>query len=407
LSKSQISDVTKIYDGKLVLFRRNDIWQARVHIGGGRYLLKSLKTRVPDDARRIGEEFWHNTRYELSKGIPVQKRTLSSVLDEYVGLRERDNAIGKTANNNSTKYTSDEMLRQVRRVQHFWREYAGSRAVDSIDEKVLSNYVPWRRAYYHNMPVLPRAAKLNPTDKTLQWEMMFGKMVLRYAMSQGYFGNKSLPKYSFTPKVNRVRPDFTISAFELLKSALISWIDKADSARKKAPRQLLHDYVLTLALSGMRIGEANNLKVGDVQPIRDDLGRENVQFRVRGKTGARVVVPHIDAKKVIDDLLVRRGNPDANEWLFAMADGGKILNLWLQFDILLKTFSLSYNAAGVRHSLYSLRHFYAVRAITRDIDVYTIARNMGTSVQMIEMYYGRHATTTSRATRLGGEPSRL
>jgi len=128
VTSSTISDVTKIYDGKLVLYRRNNIWQARVHIGGGKYLHKSLRTRVPDHARREGEEFWHNTRYELSKGIPVQKRTLSSVLDEYMRLRECDNAIGKTAIGGSTRYTSDEMLRQVRRVQRFWREYAGSRA---------------------------------------------------------------------------------------------------------------------------------------------------------------------------------------------------------------------------------------------------------------------------------------
>ncbi len=40
-------------------------------------------------------------------------------------------------------------------------------------------------------------AKLNPTDKTLQWELMFGKMVLRYAKDQGYFGGKPVPTVSF------------------------------------------------------------------------------------------------------------------------------------------------------------------------------------------------------------------
>lgn len=69
-------------------------------------------------------------------------------------------------------------------------------------------------------------------------------------------------------------------------------------------------------------------------------------------------------------------------------------------------YGLTHNAAGSKHSLYSLRHFYAVRAIARDIDIYTIARNMGTSVQMIEQYYGRHATTTERATKLGGNEKR-
>jgi hypothetical protein len=44
-----------------------------------------------------------------------------------------------------------------------------------------------------------------------------------------------------------------------------------------------------------------------------------------------------------------------------------------------------------------------VRAIQRDLDIYTIARNMGTSVQMIEQYYGKAATPQTRARKLGGE----
>ena len=233
--------------------------------------------------------------------------------------------------------------------------------------------------------------------------MVFGKMVLRYAQDRGYLGHKSLPRFSFKLTTKRVRPDFTIGDFGHLKAALTQWLDRANSAPRRASRRLLHDYVLVLALSGVRIGEANNLKVRDVQRIRDDLGRDNVQFHVRGKTGARIVVPHIDAMEVIHNLLARRGNPGPDEWLFAMADGSKIASLRDQFDRLLDEFGLTYNAAGSKHSLYSLRHFYAVRAIARDVDVYTIASNMGTSVQMIEQYYGRHAMTTSQATKLGGK----
>ena len=398
-----MDDVVRAHDGKLVLYRRNGIWQARLHLGGNNYLPKSLKTANTDEAMRLGEELWHDTRYEVSKGLPVRKRTLNSVLDEYIRFRERDNKMGKAAGSGTSfKYTSDEMLRQVKRVQHFWREYAGNKSIDSFDKKALSDYVPWRKDYYHNMEEVPKHAQLNPADKTLQWEMMFGKMVLRWAKDRGYLGDKPLPSFSFKLKTKRVRPDFTIGDFMRLKESLVLWIDKANGARQRQARLQLHDYVLTLALSGIRIGEANNLKVRDVQKIKDDLGRENIQFHVRGKTGNRIVVPHIDVKEIIDGLLARRDNPAPDEWLFAMADGEKIVALRDQFDRFLEEFKLTHNAAGSKHSLYSLRHFYAVRAIARDIDIYTIARNMGTSVQMIEQYYGKHATTTERATKLGG-----
>lgn len=386
-----------------MLFRRSGIWQARIHLGGGKYVGKSLKTSNTENALRLGEEYWHDTRYELSKGLPVRKRTLNALLDEYVEHRELDHKMGKASRSGtSIKYTSEGMLRQVQRVQHFWRAYAGKRLIDSIDKKMLSDYVPWRKAYYHNRTDLHPNVRLNPADKTLQWEMMFIKMVLRYAKDRGYLGDKPVPSYTFKLATKRIRPDFTIGDFGQLKDALVTWRDRANSEPRKAARQLLHDYVMVLALSGMRVGEANALKIRDVQQIKDDLGRENIQFNVRGKTGARTVVPHIDVKEIVADLLARRPDHNRDEHLFMMPDGSQVTSLRDQFDKLLEVSNLTFNAAGAKHSLYSLRHFYAVRSIARDIDIYTIARNMGTSVQMIEQYYGKHATTTTKATKLGG-----
>ena len=54
-----------------------------------------------------------------------------------------------------------------------------------------------------------------------------------------------------------------------------------------------------------------------------------------------------------------------------------------------------------KYALYSLRHFYAVMALRNGIGVFEIARNMGTSVQMIQQYYGKQPAPTVFATRLG------
>ena len=65
--------------------------------------------------------------------------------------------------------------------------------------------------------------------------------------------------------------------------------------------------------------------------------------------------------------------------------------------------------------MYSLRHFYAVNALRNGIGVFEVARNMGTSVQMIQEYYGRQASTpptnapidTTRRGFLGGTAAAL
>ena len=91
-----------------------------------------------------------------------------------------------------------------------------------------------------------------------------------------------------------------------------------------------------------------------------------------------------------------------NDQLFKMVDGGKIITLIDQFNVVLERAGLTHSADGEKYSLYSLRHFYAVQMLRKGrVNVFDVARNMGTSVQIIEAYYGRHATSRVLATRLG------
>jgi len=41
--------------------------------------------------------------------------------------------------------------------------------------------------------------------------------------------------------------------------------EEKDNPKWRYTRELLRDYVLVLANSGMRVGEANNLRVGDLE----------------------------------------------------------------------------------------------------------------------------------------------
>lgn len=393
----------KLEGGKITLFRRSGIWQARIYLGERRYLWRSLKTSKQTDARRDALKLLHQTEFKQSEGLPVITRSFNAVIDEFVAVRKADCELGKTLKSGShAKHTTPAMLRQIERVSKFWREYAGARAIDAIDDKVLGAYVPWRQAYYHSKARLPKNAKLNPTDKTIQWEIMLGKMMVKFAHDQGYRGNKPLPTFTFTPKLKRVRPAFNKTEYVQLYRTMRSWIREAPNDKWRYPRELLRDYVLVLSNSGIRVGEANNLRWRDVVPFKDDHGRKNVQLHVRGKTGARVVIPRVAVALYMERVKKLRGDVSADDWVFAMHDGGKIVTLADQFNAVLKWGALTHNSAGDKFTLYSLRHFYAVMAIVAGIDIYTIARNMGTSVQMIEQYYGKHATPAMSAAKLGG-----
>ena len=397
-----MDDPLRLEAGKLVLFKRNGLWQARILVGPNRYLWKSLKTSNTAEAKRWALKLFHQTEYKLGEGLPVQSRSFGDVIDEYIAEREADNKLGKEAKRGSSiKHTSDSMLRQIKRVSKFWKEYAGKRAIEAVDDKVLRDFIPWRKAYYHKHDHIHHNAKRDPTDKTLQFDLGICKMVLRYAKDQNYFGTKPLPTFAFTPKLKRVRPAFTPTEFRKLRAALKKWIDATDNPKWARSRWLLHDYALTLAMSGIRVGEANNLRVRDVDPIIDVDGRQTLQLYVRGKTGTRTVQPHIDLYEVLKERLDVHDDAKRNDWLFAMPDGSQIITLIDQFNAFLKFAGLTHNGVGEKYTLYSLRHYYAVKSLAR-ADILSIAQNMGTSVEMVEQYYGKHGISPERARRLAG-----
>jgi integrase len=369
-------------DGKLVVFKRNCHFYARIRLGPRNYVWRSLKTSDQQKAIREAQKLFFRMEERVEQGLAVTSKSFSAVIDEYVRFREKSHRQGKT---------SAAMLRQIKRVVKFWREYAGTTSIEAVDDKALKNFIPWRRNYYSKVKVLPKNAKLHPTDKTLQWEMMLGKAILNWAHEQGYRGNKPLPTFTFTPKKVRVRPAFELPEYRKLYNTMHRRILAAPDQRIRRSRELLRDYVLILANSGMRVGEANNLRMRDVLPFMDDKGRRNYRFIVRGKTGERDVILRAAAAKHVDRLLERRNGAGPNDYLFAMPNGGKVITLIDQFDEVLKQAGITHNSHGEKYSLYSLRHWYAITSLRKGFGVFEVARNMGTSVQMIQAYYGKQA----------------
>src|SRR3954447_25582865 len=380
-------------DGKLTIFRRNGTYYARLRTTvSAKYIVRSLKTTNEQTAIQAGRRLLFQIEQRADQGLPPKSKLFAAVIDDYIRFRERDHQHGRT---------SAGMLRQIIRVSKFWREYAGAMAVEAIDDKVMREFIPWRRDYYAKFKKLPKNAKLHPTDKTLQWDMMLGKAMLRWAHEQGLRGNKPAVTVTFTPKKKRVRPAFEIPEYRRLWRTMYKRINDAKDERTRRSRELLRGYVLVLANCGMRIGEANSLRIREVIAFRDDKGRRNYRFVVRGKTGERDVIPRSAIANRIDKLLAKRVEENRSKFLFAMPDGSQVITLIDQFNAVLKQAGIQRNGFGEKYSLYSLRHFYAVQALRNGIGVFEVARNMGTSVQIIQEYYGKQATSAVFATRLG------
>ena len=380
-------------DGRLTIFKRSGVYYARIRTAASqKYVVRSLKTSNEETAVQLGRRLLFQIEQRADQGLPPKSKLFSIVIDDYIHFRERDHAHGKT---------SAGMLRQIIRVSKFWREYAGHLPVEDIDDKVMREFIPWRRDYYASFDRLPKNAKRHPTDKTLQWDMMLGKAIVRWAAEQGLRGKKSAITVTFTPKKKRVRPAFERWEYCRLWRTLCKRIQTARDQHTRRSRELLRHYVLVLANSGIRPGEANNLNVRDVHPFKDDKGRSNYRLVVRGKTGERDAIVRSVAAKRLDKYLAKRRAMDPAGFMFVMPDGSKVISLIDQLDSALREAKILKSSFGEKYSVYSLRHFYAVNALRTGVGVFEVARNMGTSVQMIQEYYGKQATPAVFATRLG------
>jgi len=219
-------------DGRLTIFKRSGIYYARLRVSPVKYLWRSLRTTNEQTAIQLGRRLLFQIEHRLDQGLPPKSKSFAEVIDDYIRYRERDRAQGRT---------SDGMLKQIVRVSKFWRAYAGDRPIDAIDDKVMRAFIPWRREYYADFKRMPKNAKRHPTDTTLQWEMMLGKAIVKWAHDQGLRGDLALPTVTFTAKKKRARPAFEIPEYRRLWRTMHKRIRDAGEARVRRSREFLRD----------------------------------------------------------------------------------------------------------------------------------------------------------------------
>ncbi len=159
--------------------------------------------------------------------------------------------------------------------------------------------------------------------------------------------------------------------------------------------------LLWLQRWGMRTMEARNLRWRDMDVRKDNQGRDFVALNVRGKGKYRELVAAGNVVEYLDRVkkLSRATKPD--DFIFTMESGdsaGEDL-YGAHMESLLTGSGLLFSSSGSRRSTYCFRHTYATFRLMEGVDIYFLAKQMGTSVKMIEDYYG-HITPAKNAERI-------
>ena len=223
-----------------------------------------------------------------------------------------------------------------------------------------------------------------PARSTLHKEMVTLRQVLKSANRKGWIAalpDMSAP-YKQSGKVTH-RAWFSPDEYKRLYEATRERAQNPRAERWRTECEQLHDYVLFMANTGLRPDEASRLQHRDVTPVLDrDTNQRILEIDVRGKRGVGycksmpgAVVPY--------ERVCKRIRPSPSDLVF-----GKVQRELL--NAVLGELDLKFDREGLRRTAYSLRHTYICMRLMEGADIYQIAKNCRTSVEMIETFYAAH-----------------
>jgi integrase len=251
-----------------------------------------------------------------------------------------------------------------------------------------------------------------PSRSTLHDEIVTMRQVLKTAIHHGWLAHLHdfSPPYRTSGKVVH-RPWFSPAEYKQLYEATRQYAYEMQGKRHEWGAAQVHDYVLFMANTGLRPDEAKNLQHRDVAIERDRATGERILvIEVRGKRGVGYCKSMPAAVQYYERLRKRakpvpKGRhgkskswknpeppahleyPQATDYVFP-GDHKKL------FNGVLERAGLKYSRDGHRRVAYSLRHTYICMRLMEGADIYQIAKNCRTSVEMIEKFYAAHIKNT-------------
>lgn len=386
-------------DGAIYLFLRPDYkkptWMCRIRVPGVKgYIYRSTRTTSEHEAFTFADNLYNQTLVKVLGGADLNSRKIVEAVDGYTKRFDRDRNVL------SIHYR----LLLLERCKPFF----GKKKFAELTTALLDDLIEH---------LSENSAKGNLSPNSIKRIHSDLKHFLNWCVEEGYLA--AVPKFPRVKSKQSRRPHFDPHDWRRLVRHLREFV-KVNNGKIRRDRTMLVDYVLIMGNTGLRVGEARGLKWRDLREVRGEDGTTNLILTVKGKTGHReVVASKGDVKKYFrrifqlrcDELTKAAGKgaePKPDEFVFCHPDGSVIQSFKKSFASLLKSAGVETDSFGQQRTVYSLRHTYATFRLQEGVNHYALARNMGTSVAMLEQHYGHTSNVaaadelTKRKLRSGG-----
>jgi integrase len=387
-----LGGIAHIYQVK----QSGDVWQFRMWLNNERkHYRKSLRTKVLSDALIFAEELALELRVDIQVGKKIFGITIQELLDLYIENREKDIGEGDGTITRGTWKT-------LRYKLNNGCEMLGlNTKVSNIKEGDLEDYRQ-RRTEVRSLniqSILNEQSQMNS-----MWE--FG-----YKQGHSNFRHLDFKKYKRKSVIEKKRSTFTDSQYKNLYRYMRTWASAKECEDKDEllKRKMVQDMILILANTGMRIGEARQLRWGHLSDEQTLMNKETDK-----KT--YLVYIHIPAlitktrqersfftagREYFDRLHERQQFTNDTHLIFSM-DGKKTLSdkewgsIWKE---LMEGIGI-YNHYDEGLTWYSLRHYAITKKIASGVSILDLSKIVGTAVSNIEKVYLDYDKDMSRTAAL-------
>jgi integrase len=308
----------------------------------------------------------------VKSGGSIKTKTFSQVFDEW---EQASKTLGPTRQGGSWNTT-------IERLKKTALPFFGTKRIDMISASDFADYWIWRKNNFR---------KKKPSNGTIKRERTCLLPMFKFAVSRGYITN--VPK-SDPPKAKlERRPTFSLDEWQTIYQAARKWVEEGQRLATGRDRFVAWQYFLILANTGMRVGELRNLRWKDLRTVK--AGDETrLVAQVQGKTGYRETVFQAGSEVFLKRLYTLRReeldkDPDQIEHVICHKNGTPIQSIKKAFFSLLKFAKVPEEYMGGKRTIYSLRHFYATQRLSHETSPFLLAKQMGTSVEMLEKFYGQ------------------
>ncbi|HLM99192.1 MAG TPA: hypothetical protein VK335_07920 [Bryobacteraceae bacterium] len=359
-----------ILGGKVHVYRRDNSsrWQCATYLAG-----KNRRVSTKEDslakAKDFAEDWYLELRGKARNGEIRDEKTFREAAVQF----EREYQIITEGQRNA-----EYVLGHSTRLRLHLLPFFGDMGLSEITPGQIQEY----RIHRHEEAVKEYGKP--PARSTMHQEIVVLRQTLKAAVRHRWLDR--LPDlsepYRASGKISH-RAWFSPEEYKKLYDATRRRARNPKNPRYKWESEQLHDYVLFMANTGLRPDEANHLEYRDVKIVEDEGSKETIlEIEVRGKRGVGYCKSTSGAVKPFQRL-VERNKPQPTDVIFPKTHRQL-------FNTILDEEGLKKDREGQPRTAYSLRHTYICLRLMEGADIYQIAKNCRTSVEMIEKYYASH-----------------